>query len=241
MPRGFAPARRRPSGSRATAVTRPSRPGGPERHVVSAALKVADRPRIEPRLERERPRHEALAGRTTRSGGRCGTRARRSPPAGSCRGRRGEGRRAAPTAPAGRRRAFPRRGTARRREARAPGESVVRGRLPGSSDDGRPSSSQNICARVPSGQPSAGMTGELCSQPPLGVAEMRFPKRSAISRCTVSPTAARRSPAVRSRRAQRGEAAECPGRSSAEASSPTSARRASLYSVREQRLERDVL
>ena len=57
--------------------------------------------------------------------------------------------------------------------------------LPGSSDDASPSSSQNICARVPSGQPSAGMTGELCSQPPLGVAEIMFPKRSATSRCTV--------------------------------------------------------
>ena len=29
------------------------------------------------------------------------------------------------------------------------------------------------------------MTGELCSQPPLGVAEIRFPKRSAMSRWTV--------------------------------------------------------
>ena len=61
------------------------------------------------------------AGRTTRSGGRCGTPARRSPPAGSGRGRRGGRTRAAPTAPAGRRRAFPRRGTARRRAARDPG------------------------------------------------------------------------------------------------------------------------
>ena len=32
---------------------------------------------------------------------------------------------------------------------RKPGESVVRGRFPGSSEDGSPSSSQNICARVP--------------------------------------------------------------------------------------------
>ena len=31
------------------------------------------------------------------------------------------------------------------------------------------------------------MVGELCSQPPLGVAERRFPKRSATSRWTVSP------------------------------------------------------
>ena len=50
-------------------------------------------------------------------------------------------------------------------------ESVVRGRVRGSSDDGSPSSSQNISARVPSGQPSDGITGEVCSQPPELVAE----------------------------------------------------------------------
>ncbi len=32
------------------------------------------------------------------------------------------------------------------------------------------------------------MTGELWSQPPLGVAESMFPKRSATSRCTVPAT-----------------------------------------------------
>ena len=36
------------------------------------------------------------------------------------------------------------------------GESVVRGRLPGSSEFGSPSSSQNICARVPRQKPSVG-------------------------------------------------------------------------------------
>ena len=66
--------------------------------------------------------------------------------------------------------------TARLRAARAPGENVVRGRVPGASEEGRPSSSQNICARVPSGQPSAGIVGELCSQPPLGVAEREIPE-----------------------------------------------------------------
>ena len=69
----------------------------------------------------------------------------------------------------------------------SPGDSVVRGRFRGASDDGNPSSSQNICARVPSGQPSAGIVGELCSQPPLGVAESMFPNRSATSTWTVSP------------------------------------------------------
>ena len=58
---------------------------------------------------------------------------------------------------------------------REAGESVVRGRAPGRNEEGRPSSSQNICARVPSGQPSVGITGELCNQPPLGVAEIMLP------------------------------------------------------------------
>src|SRR5260370_10510788 len=67
------------------------------------------------------------------------------------------------------------------------GVSVVRGRLPGASEPGRPSSSQNIWPRVPSGKPSSGMTGELCSQPPDGVAEIMLPSRSMMSKCTVSP------------------------------------------------------
>src|SRR4051812_44319694 len=45
----------------------------------------------------------------------------------------------------------------------------------------------DICARDPSGQPSAGIVGELWSQPPEGVAEKTFPNRSATSRWTVSP------------------------------------------------------
>ena len=96
-------------------------------------------------------------------------------------------RRAAPTAPAGRRPACRRRATAPRRAGRGPATASFAAAFPGASDDGRPSSSQNICARVPSGQPSAGIVGELCSQPPLGVAESRFPNRSATSRWTVSP------------------------------------------------------
>ena len=55
------------------------------------------------------------------------------------------------------------------------GESVVRGRLPGSSEFGSPSSSQNICARVPRQKPSSGITGAPQSQPPLGVADTMFP------------------------------------------------------------------
>ena len=52
---------------------------------------------------------------------------------------------------------------------------MVRGRLPGARLAGRPSSSQNICARVPRQKPSSGITGELCSQPPDGVAETMLP------------------------------------------------------------------
>ena len=68
-----------------------------------------------------------------------------------------------------------------------PTDSVERGRLPGASEPGRPSSSQNICPREPSGQPSAGITGEDCSQPPDGVAVNMLPALSMMSMCTVSP------------------------------------------------------
>src|SRR5690348_7421823 len=67
------------------------------------------------------------------------------------------------------------------------GVSVVRGRLPGASAFGCPSMSQNIWARVPSGKPRPGMTGELCSQPPLGVAAAMLPSLSITLTCTVSP------------------------------------------------------
>ena len=51
------------------------------------------------------------------------------------------------------------------------GESVVRGRLRGTSAPGcRGSCSQNIWQRVPRLKPSPGIAGELRNQPPLGVA-----------------------------------------------------------------------
>ena len=160
-------------------------PRRPDGDVVATPLQIGDRPRVEARLERERLRREAAREERRDQMVACGTRARRSPPGGSSRDRRGGGTRAAPIAPAGPRREFPTRGTARRREARGRDRASCAAAFPASSDDGSPSSSQNICARVPSGQPSAGMTGELWSQPPLGVAEIMFPKRSAMSRCTV--------------------------------------------------------
>ncbi len=67
------------------------------------------------------------------------------------------------------------------------GVSVVRGRAPGTSEAGRPSSSQNICARLPRQKPRSGIVGELCSQPPLGVAEIMLPQRSTTSMWQVSP------------------------------------------------------
>src|SRR3546814_9502174 len=66
------------------------------------------------------------------------------------------------------------------------GVSVVRGRLPGSREDGNPSVSQNIWPRELSWKPSAGTVGEDCSQPPDGVAETMLPQRSMISRWTRS-------------------------------------------------------
>ena len=102
---------------RAHPAERPRRRHG---HVVAAPAQVGERPR-----RRTAPRPSANAartreGRTTRSGDRYATRARRSPPAGRARGRRGGRARAAPTAPAGRRPACRRRATAPRRAARAP-------------------------------------------------------------------------------------------------------------------------
>ena len=64
---------------------------------------------------------------------------------------------------------------------------MLRGRLPGARLDGERSSSQEICSRVPRQKPSSGITGELCSQPPLGVAETMLPQRSMMSRWQVSP------------------------------------------------------
>ena len=66
------------------------------------------------------------------------------------------------------------------------GDNVVRGRLRGARPLGRPGLSQNICPRVPMQKPRPGTTGELCSQPPEGVALTMFPQRSITSICTVS-------------------------------------------------------
>ena len=124
-----------------------------------------------------------------------------------------------------------------KREAGAECRARTRSRLEATTRS--PSSSQNICARVPSGQPSAGMTGELWSQPPLGVAEIMFPKRSAMSRCTV-PRPGSPEPAVASAARSEGRR-PMPGRYSAEASSPHERPARVVVLRRQQRLERDVL
>src|SRR5262249_27602441 len=67
------------------------------------------------------------------------------------------------------------------------GDSVLRGRRPGASEFGRPSSSQHIWARVPRQKPRPGTAGELCSQPPDGGAEMMLPHPSTPSTWHVSP------------------------------------------------------
>ena len=55
------------------------------------------------------------------------------------------------------------------------GDSVDRGRLPGTKAAGCFSSSENICARVPRQKPSSGTTGDDCSQPPDGVDDTMLP------------------------------------------------------------------
>ena len=101
--------------------------------------------------------------------------------------RRGSGRTPATTGPAGRRPACRTPGTAlavsqcEARRQRGPRPAT------GASVLARPGVRVNICALVPRQKPRPGMTGELCSQPPLGVAETMLPNRSATSRWQVSP------------------------------------------------------
>ena len=95
---------------------------------------------------------------------------------------------------------------------------VVRGRVPGRSELASPSSSQSIWARVPRQKPRPGTTGELCSQPPLGVAATRLPCRSTTSTWQVSPKVgspdppARRASSAAWPRPGPGQAGGAPGR-----------------------------
>ena len=232
-------ARSTPSGVAADALSRPSDHGSTTRTscpraASSPSVSGAKRGSISTRPGWTR------AGRTSSGSGWCGTRARRSPPAGPSRSGRATAATAATTGPAGRRPACRTRGRLavaqdeRRAERRAralAGRERVR--------DG-PRSSQNICARVPSGKPSPGIAGELCSQPPLGVArdhvavavgdvEVAGVAPASARRLAradrAAPPSARRTPAgaARARPAS-------PGRSSSDARSPTRPRRAAVRS-----------
>ena len=117
------------------------------------------------------------------------------------------------------------------------GVSVVRGRLPGARALGWPGVRLNTCAREPSGKPSAGITGDDSSQPPLGVAAKRFPSASATSTWVVSPLPARGSGGT----VTSGAASASPGRNSADATSGSIRRRRSAaYSARQQPVQRHV-
>ena len=65
---------------------------------------------------------------------------------------------------------------------------VVRGRRPGTSEDGSPGVNQvNPGGRVPKQNPSPGTVGEACNQPPLGVAVMTLPHRAHRGRVGLDP------------------------------------------------------
>ena len=116
---------------------------------------------------------------------------------------------------------------------------VVRGRLPGVRVAGEPSTSQVICNRVPRQKPRPGIAGELCSQPPDGVAETILPHLSITSMWQVSPlttpwpvTVGSPSPVapVVSGGMNGSRPATVPGRSSRDATSVTSRQRSAVYS-----------
>ncbi len=152
--------------SRAAAVTRPSDQSSRELDLMPAPSQLVDRRLREATFQREVARAAPRADRTSSARARCGRRARRSPPAGSCRNGRAAGRRAATTDPADRRPACRTPGRARRRAARARARAWCAAACPERGSRAGPSSSQNIWARVPRQKPSSGITGELCSQPP---------------------------------------------------------------------------
>ena len=97
-------------------------------------------------------------------------------PAGRRRRRRGAGRRAAPTGPAGRRPACRTRATARRHAARAWARASCAAACRGASDvRAGPPRARTSARACRAASPSRGSAGELCSQPPLGVAETMLP------------------------------------------------------------------
>ena len=109
---------------------------------------------------------------------------------------------------------------------------------------GNPSRSQNICPRVPMQNPSSGITGDDCSQPPEGVALTMLPcaidhvDMAGVGADHAEPRHGRLAgagaPAPARRAARRRDPppgvcpSTAPGRRSIDARSPTSARRSAL-------------
>ena len=121
----------RPARGRLRSPARPTIPATARHRVPVAGGResCASRTSTRARRLRREPR-----GKNDEMDDPCGTRAHRSLPGGSSPDRRVGRMRGAPTAPAGRRPAFPTRGRARRHERQAR-TGVVRGRVPGRSDD----------------------------------------------------------------------------------------------------------
>ena len=159
MPRGFAAARSMPPASRDAALRRPSDHGVRDVDVVSALAQLVDDSGREARLELDVPRLRLARIERAREVVRVEHRQRRSPPAGSARRARGGGRDERPLVllVAARRAEREIRLAVAQRERRA--RASCAGACRGSSEFGRPSSSQNICARVPSGKAEPGHDG----------------------------------------------------------------------------------
>ena len=261
MPRGLAAARSRPSGVAAHRAHPAERPGGADHDVVATPAQLVDDRCAEPVLDHELPR-VGLAwverAREVRGveGGASIASCRFSPPTGGAS--RNTSCHWSCWSPPG----VPNASTGRPSRSARLGESVVRGRRPGRSEFGSPSSNQDICSRVPSGKPSSGSpattaasrrsawrprgcrTGRRrrCGRCRLPVSPVRDTVGSPTRR--VVPASRRRGPRRRASaggQPRRAAVRSCPGRSSPSAS--VADQRAPLRRVvrRQQRVERDVV
>ena len=163
-PRGFAPAASRPGRRVAGDGAEPAELHGPDAVTSWPRAASASRTSSPSRSSTTRPAGVGLARvERAREATWCATRGRRSRPAGRAADQVAAAGRAAATGPAGRRRGC--RTRDRLPVAQHQGRhSVVRGRRPGASDDGSPSSSQNICSRLPRRKPERG-DGRRALQP----------------------------------------------------------------------------